>query len=139
MAWNNYRPGARKGSGSKYHNEKVLSADGEIFDSRREFRRFTELKILEKAGEITNLKRQVPFVIIPEHREPDTTGPRGGVRKGRLIEPAAKYIADFVYFERDESGRWRQVVEDCKGMRTDTYKLKRKLMFHLYGIRIRET
>lgn len=139
MAWTNYNPGARKGSGSKYHNKKVLAEDGEIFDSHREYRRYMELKLLERAGEIADLKRQVPYIIIPEHREPDTTGPRGGTRKGRLIESATRYIADFVYYEKDRGGKWHQIVEDCKGMRTDAYKIKRKLMFHVYGIRIRET
>lgn len=139
MTWRNFNPVARRGSGTKYHNEKVCSVDGEVFDSRREFRRYNELKLLERAGEIRDLKRQVAYIIIPEHREPDVTGPRGGRKKGRLIESATRYIADFVYDEKGPDGEWQQVVEDCKGVRTDTYKIKRKLMLHVYGIRVRET
>ena len=138
MAWTNYHPGAHRTSGSKYHNEKVM-VGGENFDSRKEYQRYTELKILEKAGEIRDLQRQVPYIIIPEYREPDIIGPKGGRRKGRLIESATKYYADFVYFEKNREGSWDLVVEDCKGMRTDTYKLKRKLMLQVHGIRIRET
>ena len=119
---------------SKYHSQKVV-ADGEVFDSRKECRRWQELKLLEKAGEITDLRRQVPFEIIPDQREPDRIGPRGGRRKGRIIERKAVYIADFVY--KDRSGL--EVVEDCKGMRTKGYIIKRKLMLYKFGIRIKET
>ena len=119
---------------SKYHSQKVM-ADGEIFDSRKECRRWQELKLLEKAGEITDLRRQVPFEILPDQREPDRIGPRGGRKKGRIIERKAVYIADFVY--KDRSGL--QVVEDCKGMRTKDYIIKRKLMLYKFGIRIKET
>lgn len=139
MAWKNYHPEEYKGSAGKYHNTKVFSEDGETFDSRREYRRYKDLKVLERVGVVKDLQRQVPYIIVPEHREPDTTGPRGGRRKGRVIETAARYIADFVYMEKNRDGTWQQVVEDCKGMRTDTYKLKRKLMYHVHGIRIRET
>lgn len=119
---------------SKYHSQKVV-ADGEVFDSRKECRRWQELKLLEKAGEITDLRRQVPFEIIPDQREPDRIGPRGGRKKGRIIERKAVYIADFVY--NDRFGR--EVVEDCKGMRTKDYIIKRKLMLYKFGVRIKET
>lgn len=119
---------------SKYHSQKVV-ADGEVFDSRKECRRWQELKLLEKAGEITDLRRQVPFEILPDQREPDRIGPRGGRKRGRIIERKAVYIADFVY--KDRSGR--EVVEDCKGMRTKDYIIKRKLILFRFGIRIKET
>lgn len=119
---------------SKYHSQKVV-ADGEIFDSRKECRRWQELKLLEKAGEITDLRRQVPFELLPDQREPDRIGPRGGRKKGRIIERKAVYIADFVY--KDRSGL--EVVEDCKGMRTKDYIIKRKLILFRFGIRIKET
>ena len=119
---------------SKYHSQKVV-ADGEVFDSRKECRRWQELKLLEKAGEITDLRRQVSFEIIPDQREPDRIGPRGGRKKGRIIERKAVYIADFVY--NDRSGQ--EVVEDCKGMRTKDYIIKRKLILFRFGIRIKET
>lgn len=119
---------------SKYHSQKVV-ADGEVFDSRKECRRWQELKLLEKAGEITDLRRQVPFELLPDQREPDRIGPRGGIKKGRIIERKAVYIADFVY--KDRSGC--EVVEDCKGMRTKDYIIKRKLILFRFGIRIKET
>ena len=119
---------------NKYHNQKY-SADGEVFDSKKEFQRWQELKILEKAGEISDLRRQVPFELLPVQREPDKIGPRGGRKPGRVIEREAVYIADFVY--KDADGR--EVVEDCKGMRTKDYILKRKLLLFRLGIRILES
>ena len=77
--------------------------------------------------------------LIPEHREPDTIGPRGGRKKGRIIERRLEYIADFTYEELRPDGSWVYVVEDCKGMRTREYIIKRKLMLHVYNIRLRET
>ncbi len=121
-------------SGSKYHSRKVC-VDGLTFDSRKEYRRFCELQILEKAGEISNLQRQVEYILIPEQREPDIKGPRGGIRRGKLIERKVAYIADFVY--TDNSGN--TVVEDSKGMKTPEYIIKRKLMLWVHGIRIKET
>ena len=119
---------------NKYHNQKY-SADGEVFDSKKEFQRWQELKILEKAGEISELRRQVPFELLLVQREPDKIGPRGGRKPGRVIEREAVYIADFVY--KDADGR--EVIEDCKGMRTKDYILKRKLLLFRFGIRIMET
>ena len=136
MAWRNYKGSA---SGSKYHSQKVKTPDGEIFDSRKEYRRFSDLILLQKAGEIRGLQRQIPFLLVPEHREPDTTGPRGGVKPGRILERKVEYFADFVYEERQPDGTWKQVVEDCKGMRTADYIIKRKLMLHVHGIRLKET
>lgn len=127
------------GTSSKYHSEKVRTPEGDVFDSRKEYRRFTELSLLQKAGEIRGLQRQVPFLLVPDHREPDTTGPRGGKKPGRIIERKVEYFADFVYEERKPDGTWERVVEDCKGMRTADYIIKRKLMLHVHGIRLRET
>lgn len=102
---------------SKYHNQKVITDEG-VFDSKREYHRWNELKLLRKAGVIRNLERQVPFVLITESKY------------GKEI----KYIADFVYKEGN-----RTVVEDSKGVKTDVYKLKKGLMAERYGIRITET
>ena len=121
-------------SRNKYHNRKY-SADGEVFDSKKEYQRWQELKLLEKAGEITELRRQVPFELLPNQREPDKIGPRGGRKPGRIIERKAVYVADFVY--RDRAGQ--EVIEDCKGMRTKEYILKRKLLLFRFGIRILES
>ena len=92
--------------------------------------------MLERAGEIKDLKRQVKFELLPAQREPDTIGKRGGIHKGKVIENAVNYIADFVYTDC-RSGK--QVVEDSKGMRTKDYIIKRKLMLYIHGIRIFET
>ncbi len=116
----------------KYRNVKT-TLDGISFDSRKEANRYAELRILEKAGLIQNLQMQVKYVLIPEQREPDTLGARGGVHKGRLIEKECAYIADFVY---EEDGK--TVVEDTKGFRTKDYIIKRKLMLKVHGIRIKE-
>lgn len=121
MAWDN-----------KYKNKKVV-IDGLVFDSKREAKRYGELLLLEKVGAITNLQRQVKYVLIPAQREPDTVGARGGIHKGKLIEKECAYFADFVYQQDGET-----VVEDTKGMRTTDYVIKRKLMLYRHGIRIRE-
>lgn len=121
-------------SRNKYRNKKI-QVNGETFDSMKELRRWRDLKLLEKAGEITELRRQVPFELLPNQREPDKIGPRGGIKKGRIIERKAVYVADFVY--KDRAGR--EVIEDCKGMRTKDYILKRKLLLFRFGIRIMET
>lgn len=129
---------------SKYHSKKI-TRDGMTFDSLKEYRRFCELSLLETAGKITDLERQVKFVLIPERREPDTIGKRGGVKKGKLIERECAYIADFTYnqiiaTDSDLSPyRSEYVVEDTKGFRTADYKIKRKLMLWVHGIRIKET
>lgn len=117
----------------KYHNKKVV-IDGEIFDSKKEARRFTELLLMQRAGEISNLQRQVKYLLIPAQREPNTVGKRGGIIKGKLIEREVSYIADFVYI--DKAGQ--TVVEDTKGMKTKEYIIKRKLMLYLHNIRIKE-
>ena len=117
---------------TKYRSRKVVR-DGESFDSVKEYRRFCELSLLEKAGTITELKRQVEFELIPTQREADTIGVRGGVKKGKVIELGVKYVADFVYTENG-----KKVVEDTKGFKTKDYIIKRKLMLYVHGIRIKE-
>ena len=102
---------------SKYGNTKIR-VDGRLFDSKAEAARWQELQMLERAGEITELERQVEYELIPK-------------QKG---ERAVKYIADFRY--KDHEGK--TVVEDTKGVRTPVYILKRKLMLRVHGIRIRE-
>ena len=116
----------------KYHNQK-MNLDGMTFDSKKEARRYTDLKLLEKAGEISDLKTQVKFQLIPAQREPDTVGKRGGIKRGKLLEHECFYIADFVYTEDGKT-----IVEDAKGMRTKDYIIKRKLMLWVHGIRIKE-
>ncbi len=120
-------------SHSKYGNKKIVH-DGMTFDSQKEYRRFCELSLLERAGKVTNLQRQVKFVLIPAQYEPDTVGSRGGVKRGKLLEREVSYVADFVY---DQDGK--RIVEDSKGFRTADYKLKRKMMLYFHNIKIKET
>lgn len=126
MAWKNY--------GTKYNNKKV-TVDGVTFDSKREAKRYQELLLLEKVGAIRDLKRQEKYVLIPAQYEPDIIGPKGGRKRGRIIERECSYYADFTYWDNE---RGCQVVEDTKGMRTKEYVIKRKLMLQVYGIRIIE-
>ena len=107
----------------KYGNRKVVTEDG-TFDSVKELRRWQELKLLQKAGEIYELQRQVPFVLIPMQKD----------EHGKVIERDVKYIADFTYRDRD----YRLGGEDTKGMKTREYIIKRKLMLYRHGIRIVE-
>ena len=120
---------------NKYSNQKV-TIDGETYDSKKEARRHQELKLLEMAGEIYGLKRQVPYELVPVQREPDTVGKRGGIHKGKVIENGITYVADFVYIDMKTG---KTIVEDSKGFRTPDYKMKRKLMLWIHGIRIVET
>lgn len=117
---------------SKYHNHKIIIG-GMKFDSKKEATRWVELNHLQDAGEITNLRRQVKFTLIPAQREGETITARGIQRPGKVIERECFYVADFVY---EQDGK--TVVEDVKGMKTDAYILKRKMLLHFYGIRIKE-
>ena len=120
------------------YNAKKVSVDGIEFDSKKEARRYQELLLLQKAGEIYMLERQKVYELLPAQREPDTVGKRGGVIKGKLLERAVEYVAYFVY--TDKNGK--TVVEDVKGFREGgayaVFVLKRKLMLYRYGIKIIE-
>lgn len=109
---------------TKYNNKKV-TVNGQVFDSKKEARRYKELLLLEKAGEIKDLRTQVKFKLIPAQRDEAT---------GKVIERECSYKADFMY--HDEAGE--TIVEDVKGFRTKEYIIKRKLLLWRYGIRIRE-
>lgn len=117
---------------NKYHAQKCKVGD-EVFDSRKEMRRWQELIILEKAGEISALKRQVKYLLIPAQRE--TVIKKGVPKQGKVIEREVSYVADFVYYDNKAK---EVVVEDAKGYRTEKYIIKRKLMLYVHGIRIRE-
>ena len=105
----------------KYHSKKT-EVDGIAFDSRKEANHYCELKLLERAKQISNLRLQVKFELIPSQYV-----------NGKCVERACNYIADFVY---EENGK--TVVEDTKGFKTKDYIIKRKLMLNKYGIQIRE-
>ena len=104
-------------SNSKYYNIKTTTSDGITHDSRKEANRWCELKLLERAGKIRLLQRQVKFELIPK---------QDGERE-------VTYVADFTYIENDKF-----VVEDVKGKRTKEYIIKRKLMLWVHGIKIKE-
>ncbi len=108
---------------NKYGSRKVTTATGQTFDSVREYHRFCELNLMQRAGVIQDLKCQVKYELIPTQRV-----------DGRVVEKACTYIADFVYKQNGQT-----VVEDAKGHKTEVYKIKKKLMLHVHGIRITET
>ena len=125
---------------SKYHSRKI-TVDGVTFDSKKEYRRWCELCLMQRAGAISGLERQVKFELIPAQMRTVETGeiykrgPRAGEPKTKevCLEKACDYYADFVYYKDG-----RRVVEDTKGVKTPDYIIKRKLMLWLHGIKIRE-
>ena len=118
---------------SKYKNIKTNGCD-----SRKEARRLAQLRLLEKAGEICNLRQQVKYVLIPTQYE---TYPRFSKKGKRLkdgvkcLEKECSYYADFVY-TITKTGE--NIVEDAKGVRTEAYRIKKKLMLAVHSIRIKE-
>ena len=106
---------------SKYGNRKV-TVDGLTFDSAKEAKRWRELCLLERAGTISALRRQVKYKLLPSQRV-----------GGKVVERPVTYIADFVYTEDGQT-----VVEDAKGVRTKEYIIKRKLMLYIHGIQVKE-
>lgn len=110
---------------SKYGAKQIIDSKGRKHDSKAEFRRCYELELLEKAGEIRDLKRQVKHVLIPAQYD----------SSGKLLEKAITYTSDFEYVDVRTG---EAVVEDVKGVRTEVYKIKRKLMLWIYKIRIKE-
>lgn len=106
---------------NKYRNKKV-QYDEMTFDSKKEYSYYLKYKLMEQAGEIKDLKMQVPFTLIETFKLQDKT-----YRK-------TIYKADFTFI--DKEGKYH--VIDVKGIRTDVYKLKKKLMAWKYGIEIEE-
>lgn len=101
-------------SRSKYGNVKY-SMDGFTFDSKAEARRYSELKILLRAGKIRDLELQKEYELVPAYRDAIT---------GKMVRPVY-YKADFVYYDIENE---KTVIEDVKGYKTDAYKIKKKLM-----------
>ncbi len=126
---------------------RSITIDGIKFDSIRESDRYCELKLLQRAGKISNLELQKRYELIPAHYEVVETGEhyKVGSKKGQpktkkvCVEQALNYVADFVY---EENGK--TVVEDSKGFRDPSsatyakFVIKRKLMLWVHGIRIKE-
>lgn len=111
---------AKRGKGKNKYNAQKTGG----YDSKKEYRRACLLKALLRSGEISDLREQVKYVLIPTQRD----------SSGKLLEKECSYYADFVY--RDKEGNL--VVEDTKGVRTSEYRLKKKLMLKVHGIRITE-
>ena len=101
---------------SKYKNKKVL-IDGIEFDSRLEANRYFQLKILEKAKEIKDLRRQVKFELQESYK-----------KNNKRIQ-SINYVADFVYYDFRKN---KTIVEDTKGFKTEIYKLKKKIFEYKY-------
>lgn len=112
----------RRNTYSKYRNEKVY-LDGIKFDSNRECQRYIELKTMLNAGLIKNLELQKTFVL-----------QEGYSINGHKVRPIT-YKADFVYFDVKSQ---KVIVEDVKGMRTDVYKIKKKLFEYKFRMPIVE-
>lgn len=112
---------SRFGSYNKYHNNVTKTFDGNVHDSQKEATRWSELLILERAGLISDLKRQVKYELIPKQDG----------------ERAVFYVADFEYIENG-----KKVVEDVKGYKEGlayrVFVIKRKLMLYVYGIKVKE-
>lgn len=104
------------------------------YDSRKEHRRASQLKLMQRADLISNLREQVSYELIPAQY-----GTCGKDLKGKtvrvLLEHSCRYVADFVYTD-NRTGQ--TIVEDTKGVRTKEYIIKRKLMLFVHGIRIKE-
>lgn len=112
---------SRFGSYSKYNNKTTQTFDGNVHDSRKEANRWSQLLLLEKAGVISDLKRQVRYELIPKQEG----------------ERAVYYVADFEYIENG-----KKVVEDVKGYKEGlayrVFAIKRKLMLYVHGIKVKE-
>lgn len=112
----------RQGARSKYgvrtdaSGKAARTVDGHLFDSLKEAKRYAELKLLQKAGEIAGLTYQIRYPLVVGEQ---------------LV---ATYVADFLYCEANGA----MVIEDVKGVRTPVYRIKKKLLEALYGIRIQE-
>lgn len=102
-----------RGGYNKFSNDKV-EHNGMKFDSRAEFEYYLLLEYKQKRGEIRDLQRQVPFTLQPSFKDSN----------GKTVREI-KYIADFVYYDTDTGIRH---IVDVKGMKTEVYKIKAKIM-----------
>lgn len=130
---------------NKYRNVRTVTPDGNKHASKAESKRWGELQLLERAGEIRNLRRQVPYELAPAVQ---LKSRQLGVVPRK--SPSLRYVADFVYDAlkvvtalgtdpiRDED-EWATIVEDCKGAATEVYRIKRHLMKSVHNIDIFET
>ena len=118
----------------KYGNKKAI-CNCIQFDSRKERDRYRKLTMLEQAGEISDLRLQVPYELIPAIYEQHEVQLKTKTKTvSKCIQRPVKYVADFVYLDKEGN----EIVEDAKGMRTKEYILKKKMMRALLGITIQE-
>jgi len=108
----------------KFRNVPTIIG-AEKYRSKREAARHQDLLLLERAGEIADLKREVPYVLAPGVK----------IEGEPRARPALRYVADFTW---EEVATGLPVVADAKGMQTDVYRLKKHLMATVHGIHIRE-
>lgn len=119
MASSYYKP---IGTYTKYHNTKVIYK-GIKFDSKRERNRYKELVLLKNAEIISSLELQKKFELQPSYK-----------KNGKTIR-SISYIADFYYYDNVKR---QYVVEDTKGVKTDVYKIKKKMFEYKYNLTIKE-
>ena len=108
----------------KYHN-KPCQVGAEKYRSQRERNRHQELLLLERAGHIAGLKREVPFLLAPSVK----------LIGERRFRPALKYVADYVY---SEAHTGKVIIEDAKGVQTTVYRMKKHLMKTVLGLDVVE-
>ena len=117
--------GQKAAKQAKYHNQKAIrtmpNGESRTFDSIREARRYDQLRMLYEAGTIQDLRLQQTFTL----QEGYVTA------EGETVRPIT-YKADFVYQLNGKS-----VIEDAKGMKTDKYRMKYKMMLE-HGYKITE-
>lgn len=102
---------------SKFGNKKTIQ-NGQIFDSRREASRYAQLLLLERNGELRNIRRQVLYEL----------------RVNNVL--IAKYYADFVYEQFRRATGWEEIVEDVKGYPNDRWPMKKKLMLAIFNVKV---
>jgi len=127
---------------SKYLNKKT-EVDGIVFDSKKEAKHYWFLKQMEKAGEISDLRMQVHYILIPAVKKTEEVVTRLKTKvkvetKERTIQKAIEYVADFVYID-NKTGKTEVVdVKSPITRKNPVYILKKKMMFALNGITIKE-
>jgi hypothetical protein len=126
MTWKNFN------KKSKFGN-KPVTVDGVTYDSTNEYRRWCFLQLMEKAGEISNLRYHVKFELIPQITKEEIVHLKTKDKVvTKVVQSARYYEADFVYTNK----KGEEIVEDFKGQETDLFKFKAALFFYRYGKQI---
>ena len=117
----------------KFNNKKIESPDG-VFDSKGEWQRWLFLCDAQRMGQISGLKRQVKYTLIPTQYRTEIVQLKTKTKEvQRVAEREITYTADFVYEKDGEV-----VVEDFKGFPNDRWPLKKSMMLYFHGIAVRE-